>query len=48
MRNWLYINGVDSRDFGLYISGGATFVSPVRLTEEVTVPGRDGRLLHVA
>ena len=45
MRNWLYINGVDSRDFGLYISGGSTFVSPVRLTEEVTVPGRDGRLL---
>lgn len=45
MRNWLYLNGVDSRDFGLYISGAATFLSPVRLAEEVTVPGRDGRLL---
>ena len=45
MRNWFTFGDIDSRDFGVYISGGGTFNSPQRLYDTIKVPGRDGNLL---
>ena len=45
MRNYLIIDGTDSRSFGVYISGQATFGSPARSYNMLTVPGRDGDLV---
>lgn len=45
MRNYLVFGGVDSRDYGIYISGNHTFNSPQREYENISVPGRDGDLL---
>lgn len=47
MRNYLIFNGIDSRDFGVYISGNHTFDAPTREYENISVPGRDGDLLGV-
>lgn len=45
MRNYFTLGGVDSRDFGVYISGQGTFNSPARELNVLTVPGRDGDLI---
>ena len=38
----LTFDGVDSRDYGVYISGDAVFNAPERDAEMVEIPGRDG------
>lgn len=48
MRNYLTFDGVDSRAFGLYISGTGTFNSPEREYQNISIPGRDGDLLGVS
>ena len=45
MRNYLTIDGVDSRDFNLYISGQGTFKAPARIYDVVSIPGRNGDLI---
>lgn len=45
MRNWFTLNGVDSRDFGVYISGQGTFSAPSREYNLLPVPGRNGDLV---
>lgn len=45
MRNYFEFNGEDSRDYGVYISGGGTYDSPERRYQNISVPGRDGDLL---
>lgn len=45
MRNYLIIDGADSRDYGVYISGQGTFSAPARAYNMLTVPGRDGDLI---
>lgn len=45
MRNYFTLDGVDSRDFGVYISGQGTFNSPVRDIDFIQIPGRDGDLI---
>ena len=47
MRNWFSFGGLDSRDFGIYISGRGTFNAPLREYEMIAVPGRDGDLVGV-
>lgn len=47
MRNWFTFGGLDSRDFGIYISGQGTFNAPEKDYESITVPGRDGDLLGI-
>lgn len=38
----LTFNGVDSRDYGVYITGAAVFDAPARAVEFITIPGRNG------
>ena len=45
MRNYFVLNNVDSRDFGVYISGQGTFKAPSRVYNMVTIPGRNGDLV---
>lgn len=45
MRNYLTIDGADSRDYGVFISGQGTFGSPAKAYNMLTVPGRDGDLI---
>ena len=45
MRNYFTLDGVDSRDFGVYISGQGTFSAPARSYELLPVPGRNGDLV---
>ena len=45
MFNYFVFDGHDSRDYGVYISGGGTYNSPARRYENISVPGRDGDLL---
>lgn len=45
MRNYLMIDGVDSRDMGLYISGTGTYNSPAIAYTAQSIPGRSGDLL---
>lgn len=45
MRNYLIIDGADSRDFGVFISGQGTYGSPVVSYNMLSVPGRDGDLI---
>lgn len=47
MRNYFTLNGVDSRDFGVYISGEGTFSSPSREYNMVPIPGRNGDLVGI-
>ncbi len=47
MRNWLSFGGLDSRDFGVYISGSGVFNAPERQYEMIEVPGRNGDLLGI-
>lgn len=44
-RNNLIFGGVNSRDFGVWISGSDTYAAPERDTEHVSVPGRNGDLI---
>ena len=44
MRNYFVLNGKNSKDYGVYISGGGTFNAPRRSREKVTIPGRNGAL----
>lgn len=45
MRNYFIFNGVDSRDFGVYISGQGTFSAPQKAYQFYNIPGRNGALL---
>lgn len=45
MKNYLTFAGVNSNDFGIWISGEGTFDRPKREYEEKKVPGRNGTLL---
>lgn len=45
MRNYLVFDGLDSRDFGVYISGSGVYNSPARVVNALSVPGRNGDLL---
>ena len=48
MRNYFTLGGVDSRTFGLYISGRGTFDSPTRELNMLNIPGRNGDLISGA
>lgn len=45
MRNYFILNGRDSRDFGVYISGQGTFSAPQKAYTFYNVPGRNGAIL---
>lgn len=45
MLNWFTLNGVDSRAFGVYLTGSGTYGAPEKIYEEYDVPGRNGLLL---
>ena len=47
MRNYFTFDGVDSRSFGVYISGQGTFKAPARSYDVTEIPGRDGALLSM-
>ncbi len=42
--NYLTYDGVESRDFGVYISGEGVFDAPARRGEMISIPGRNGSL----
>lgn len=42
--NYLTYDGVDSSDFGVFLSGAGAFNAPARRGEMVTIPGRNGSL----
>ena len=42
--NYLTYDGVDSRDFGVFISGEGAFDAPARRGEMISIPGRNGSL----
>ncbi|MBQ1572531.1 MAG: hypothetical protein IIZ78_15485 [Clostridiales bacterium] len=44
MRNSIIFGGVNSADFGIYISGEGVFNAPKRAVEYVQVPGRSGAI----
>lgn len=44
MINYFTFDGVNSRDFGVYISGTNIFNAPERSIDRITVPGRNGTL----
>lgn len=43
--NYFTFDGVSSRKFNVWISGGGTFDAPERDTDEVEIPGRSGNLI---
>lgn len=45
MRNYFTLAGVDSRSFGVYISGQGTFSAPRREYNMIPIPGRNGDLV---
>lgn len=45
MRNYFILNGVDSREYGVYINGQGTFGAPKKAYNYYNVPGRNGALL---
>lgn len=45
MRNWFTLAGVDSRDYGVYISGQGTFGAPAKAYELLSIPGRNGAII---
>ena len=45
MRNYFILNGVDSRDFGVYISGQGTYSAPQKAYTFYNIPGRNGAIL---
>lgn len=44
-RNYVTFDGTDLRDYGLYVSGSHVFNAPVRLYDEIAIPGRNGSLI---
>ena len=48
MRNYFTLNGVDSRNYGVYISGKGTFNSPARAMDLIQIPGRNGDLIGLS
>ena len=42
--NYLTYDGVDSRDFGVFLSGEGAFDAPARRGEMISIPGRNGSL----
>lgn len=44
MRNSINFGGVNSADFGIYISGEGVFDAPKRAVEMIAVPGRNGEI----
>jgi len=48
MRNYFTLGGVDSRDYGVYISGGGVYNAPERAIDFIAVPGRDGDLIGMS
>lgn len=47
MRNYFTLDGADSRDFGVYISGQGTFSAPGREYNLISVPGRNGDIVGI-
>lgn len=45
MRNYFTFGDIDSRDFGVYISGSGVFNAPAKQIEMIEVPGRNGDLI---
>lgn len=45
MRNYFIFDDIDSRAYGVYISGSGAFNAPTRDYNEISMPGRDGNLL---
>lgn len=45
MRNYFVFDDIDSRAYGVYISGSGAFNAPTRDYNEISMPGRDGNLL---
>lgn len=45
MRNSLNFGGINSADYGIYISGTGVYDAPKRVVEKVTIPGRNGALM---
>lgn len=45
MRNYLTMDGVDSRTFGLYVNGVDTFGASAREVSTLQIPGRNGDLI---
>lgn len=45
MRNYFVYNSMDSRTYGVYISGSGIFDSPARNMNFISVPGRNGDLI---
>lgn len=45
MRNYFTLDGVDSRTYGVYISGAGTYSAPARRYQTFQVPGRNGDLI---
>lgn len=48
MRNYFTLDGTDSREFGIYISGQGVFNSPARAIDFIQVPGRNGDLIGLS
>lgn len=48
MRNYFTFGGIDSRDYGVYISGTDTFKAPTRSYDKIKVQGRNGSLLGLS
>ena len=48
MRNWFTFGTVDSRTYGVYITGTGTYNAPVRRYNNIQVPGRNGDLLGIS
>lgn len=45
MRNYFTFGSIDSRDYGVYISGSGVFNAPRRIYTPVSIPGRNGDLM---
>lgn len=45
MNDFFILDGVDSRDFGVYLYRKETLTSPARVYQRVAVPGRNGDIL---
>ena len=45
MRNYLIFGGVNSANYGIYITGSGVYDAPERVVERVAVPGRNGTLV---
>ncbi|MBR3376117.1 MAG: phage tail family protein [Mogibacterium sp.] len=44
MRNYLIFGGVNSANYGIYITGSGVYNAPKRAVENIVVPGRNGLL----